>query len=636
MDVRYLNVLRALLDKYPESVTAQNLSAELAVSLRGVRNYVKEINALYPGAILPSRSGYSVNAETVHALLSTNREVVPQTAKQRTSYLLKTLLQRQSVNRFDVCEELFISLSTLQGVLSRVKGVLAEFDLKLEAAKDLLSISGTEQNKRHLYSHVLYEESHSNFMDAESIQKAFPDVDVSEIRACVDEVLSNYRLFANDYTLANLTLHIAIAVDRIRSGNVNTSHRERMELVDPQKRKAAQEIAQLLTRRLKIAYTECEVDELTLLLTYWVSFVDADELGRDTLSEFVEASTLELVKEIALAVREVHGVDLNDEFFFVRFALHIHNLLKRCKNYRYNKNPLTESIKFSSPLIYEIAVYISSLVQERTGVVINDDEIAYIAMHLGNALCTQNEFERKIKAALYCPDYYDMNAQLARMITERFSSDIVLIKTCADEAQLRELENCELILTTVPIGGQTPCDFVKINAFLQGKSVGAVKQAIEMIQLRKRRAKFESYLRHIIAPELFEVSDAFENSKQVIRHMVDRLVAHGYVAASFEDEVLERERISSTAFNGFAAPHSLKMDAFHTGLYILLSPHAIEWRDKQVQLVLMLCFKSDERHIFHEIFDSLAMILNDSASFARLIQCKDYETFIQLVCSLIE
>ena len=61
-------------------------------------------------------------------------------------------------------------------------------------------------------------------------------------------------------------------------------------------------------------------------------------------------------------------------------------------------------------LIYDISVSLAATIKEKTGISINDDEIAYIAFHLGSALEAQKSLTEKITVALYCPSYYDMKS----------------------------------------------------------------------------------------------------------------------------------------------------------------------------------------------------------------------------------
>ena len=51
---------------------------------------------------------------------------------------------------------------------------------------------------------------------------------------------------------------------------------------------------------------------------------------------------------------------------------------------------------------------------QRHGITLDEDEIAYIALHLGGALETQKELANRVPAVLYCPSYYNMDSSPAR------------------------------------------------------------------------------------------------------------------------------------------------------------------------------------------------------------------------------
>lgn len=92
--------------------------------------------------------------------------------------------------------------------------------------------------------------------------------------------------------------------------------------------------------------------------------------------------------------------------------------------------------------------------------------------------------------------------------------------------------------------------------------------------------------------------------------------------------------MSSTAFNLFAIPHSMEMHAKKTGLSVLISENDIVWSNKPIQLVIMLCFKANERQIFNEIFDPITIILSDINNINKLIKCREYNEFIETMVSM--
>ena len=118
-------------------------------------------------------------------------------------------------------------------------------------------------------------------------------------------------------------------------------------------------------------------------------------------------------------------------------------------------------------------------------------------------------------------------------------------------------------------------------------------------------------------------------------YMVKKLVKLDYVDTHFKNEVLEREKMSSTAFGNFAVPHAMKMHANKTGINILISENPISWNEHPVNLVIMMCFNKNERYIFNEIYDPITMILSEPENVKKILHAKDYDDFIKSMVSLL-
>lgn len=117
--------------------------------------------------------------------------------------------------------------------------------------------------------------------------------------------------------------------------------------------------------------------------------------------------------------------------------------------------------------------------------------------------------------------------------------------------------------------------------------------------------------------------------------MAGRLADLGYVGEGFEEEIYEREQLSSTAFQDFAIPHAMKMHADKTGISVLISDTPVEWDSRQVHIVMMLCFNREERFIFNEVFEPLTLVLGSRENIRKLAAVGDYREFIELLTALL-
>ena len=394
-------LIRLLLEMQPS--TAQTLAERMGVSVRSIKNYVHEINSEASETVLSSRDGYRLDVEKAKALLDEKTDNIPQTSRERVIYILNQLLNHhnnETVNLYDLSDEMYISMSTLKNELQKVKRKLARFDLKLITRGDDVSISGLEKNKRKMLSSILYDESNVNFLNLQAIQNAFSNIDIEFIKNTVLQTFDEYHYFINDYSLVNLVLHITISVDRIRNQNMNTQQIQELPAVRLHEYELAQRVAEQLEEHFQIQYSDAEVYEMTLLIISRATTIDYKSINASNLEEFVGKDCLDLVKQLIQDVSAFYYIDLSEQEFLIRFALHIRNLLVRSKNNYFSKNPLAQGIKTSCPMIYDVSVSLAGTIKEKTGVSINDDEIAYIAFHLGSTIEAQKSLTTKITAIL--------------------------------------------------------------------------------------------------------------------------------------------------------------------------------------------------------------------------------------------
>lgn len=635
MQTKYLPLLKQLFEANTW-VTAVSLASTLGISARTVKTYVSELNGCYHGIISSSRKGYHINPEIGAKALKEAKSCIPQTARERVAYIMQRI-SREPVSVYDLCEELFISNSTLYAVLPRIRKQLESFDLTLHMASDTLEIKGLEKNKRKLLSQLLYHESNENFVNLETIQSAFPDIDVIYVKNIVLEILSEYRYFINDYSLSNLVLHIAIAADRIKN---NAGYREYEQPIEalkilPHEYELSQKIVERLENHFQLKFPPGEVQEMTLLLISRATSLNYNSITVDNLANIIGKDCIALVYELVNAVGSFYYINLNEPEFLIRFALHIKNLLIRAQNEHFCKNPMGDTLKATCPLIYDGAVCCSGIIKERTGISINDDEISYIAFHLGSTLETQKALASKLSAVIYCPTYYNMSNRLLQTISSRLDTELLIANIITEESDLDKIATPDMIICTVPINRTVVTPFIQVQPFLMESDVTAIRQKIEEIRTAKKREIFTAYLRQIVLPDFFERGEGFGRKEEAIHYLCEKFREKGYVEEEFEKEVLEREEMSTTGFQNFAIPHSMRMRAKKTGMYLYVCDTPTDWNGTPVFLIIMLCFNRDERYIFNEIFEPLTMILTEPNNLKKALTFDEYEAFIEFLSNCL-
>lgn len=621
-------------------ITANQLADILKVSNRSIKSYVKSINAQYPNAIQSSYKGYSLNKESFDMVLLQKTEYIPQTMKERVSYIINLLIsnnEKYSLDIYDLCDELYISLSTLKNDLKRVKGILLKHNLNLHITSTEISLEGNENNRRKLLSSLLQDESSNSFVDLKFLQEAFQDIDVAYIKYCILSVFEKNHYFINDYSLQSLIIHTTIAIDRIKNGYSSLIISNPGLHLDIPEFKIANELSKILEDAYSISYSNEEIYDMALLISSRATEIDYHEVDIANIRKFIGEDCYALVTSLISEINKLYYLDLNENEFFVRFALHIHNLLIRSNFNILSKNPLTKNIKESCPLIFDMSVTVASIINEKEQINLNDDEIGYIAFHLGSTIEMQKIFATRVSAVLFSQNYYDMNLKLSRKINEIFEDRLIITNLVGNENDLVKMDKNDLVITTIPLSYEVYKLFpvVNINVFLTDKDVTNIKKQLDKMEQDKKKKVFENNLRKITSKDIFDINHSFINKDDCIQYMCNKLVKMNYVEKTFKEEIYDRENLSSTAFGAFAIPHAIHMNAKKTGIYTLISKEPIHWDEHKVHIVLLMCFNATERKIFNDIFSMLATALGEPNCLKKLYQCTEYSEFIKIITSYI-
>lgn len=124
----------------------------------------------------------------------------------------------------------------------------------------------------------------------------------------------------------------------------------------------------------------------------------------------------------------------------------------------------------------------------------------------------------------------------------------------------------------------------------------------------------------LLDPDLFIRHEAPLTQEEALRTLTDRLLQAGYTEEHFYDDVLDRERASSTAFGGdFAIPHSMRMDANGTAIAALVCDDGVQWGADRVHLVLLFALSPDGRSTFRDVLDEITHLLAEGTLVNELI-----------------
>lgn len=609
--------------------TTKSIAAHFHVTPRTVQNYIRVIKEEYSEYLEITRNGIRVK-KTIPLAAA---DVIPSTYKDRKNYILRKLLVSEtSVDMDWLAARLCISEITLQNEIKRIRKSLEKSNLTLKTKNNQLFITGDVEDKKALIIEQIYGEAKRSLVSLDTLSDIFPNYDVREIRDMILEKLREKQFYIDEYSLINLLLHILIAMDQSYAACRLEPIAGDLQFIDLNRHfvTIVREICSVLEKTYHLTFTDSNKYQFNLLLmTRAIRNKEFKSLDDSTFSVSVE--NMQLVNEILSRVYDTYSIDLQDMEFVIAFSIHVQNMLIRLREKVTIYNPLLHNIKMTSPFIYDIGVYISNIIKKRCNVDIYEDEIAYIALHVGARIEELNRIKGKLRAILVCPQYYSYYNKQFDKLRSCFQDEMIIESIVTNPSELEE-EEADLIISTIPISVSTEC--VVISNFFSLEDQDAVSTMIQKIKLRQRREKTEAILRKLIRRDLFEAGAVYSSRQEAICLLGQRMIDGGLVSEEFIDKLLEREQISPSNFEEIAIPHPIDYYAKESVIQVVLLKEPVSWGSSQVQIIFMLAVSKQDLADYSDIFSLLAGICGSRDNLERLLGCEDYDSFMDMLLTL--
>lgn len=612
-----------------EKVTANILSKALNLSIRTIKSYIAELNMNYPSLISSSNRGYVIDKVKANSLLQYKNDI-PQDYESRCIYIIKkTLLEKQDyIDIFDLCEELFISYSTLKKDIYKMNTSFANFKITFSSENNKLHVGGSEQNKRKLISHVMSEEVSGNFLNLTLLQESFPDYDLDDACTLIKDICKQHHYYLNDFSCVNFILHVTIMVSRINHGNHIINNNELIQVTNKNDEKIAKELCLALEQVFNVSFNSSEILEIYILFKNNANYINDEN---ENVSLLVSDEIIQITKNIIKNVDEHFFINLDSDNFITPFMLHLKNLKNRLIKNNLLKNPMLDSIKISCPTIYDISTFIAYQLTLSFHENVNEDEIAFIALHVGTEIERQKKEETKVSCLLLCPEYLNITSTLHKKIMMDFGDQLTIQKSISFENEILG-NNFDLLITTVPVLESTNYFTVLLPPFPMSYEKNKILDAIIRIENTKKSQILTNNLNFYFNEKLFYSMNEDISKSAVINELAERMINLGYVEENFKEEIWKRETASSTAFMNIAIPHPMKMSAYKTSIGVVISHKGIDWGNQHfVNVVFMIAFnKIDNKH-FHALYESLVLLFNEPIVISEIKKCKNFNDFKDIV-----
>ncbi|EAF0373736.1 TPA_asm: PRD domain-containing protein [Listeria monocytogenes] len=611
-------------------VTSNELAAFCECTTRTIRNNIYKINEVTPNLINSTKQGYQINLNIPFKFQSESD------VTERKSKLLLELIKNSTkgVDLFELADILYISEVTLKKDIQQLKNELKEADVKIVISKDRIKLIGKERAKRKYMISLLYEEGGYRESIKSRIQEMIEFVSIDKLQNIVKEVLAQESITTNQYSMMNIVLHYAISIVRIQQGNTLIETQKTLIRKHSKEYEISKKIAKILSEEYQIHFSEAETKQLGLLYVGLQNEQSANA-NHGELDQFVDKKIIDALKIVLANVEETYLIDLQNEQLFIKLAIHVQSLYYRSRYKAYTRNLSLLDIKTSYPVTFDIAVYISSLLQEKLAIDFNEDEISFIALHIGSFLESENRDYLRLEIGLLVDDYHDLRTNMLKKLRARFENEATIELIENEDYE----ENFDIILTTNRDVALEKAGSIFIHPLLTTKDI---KKITSRIQTKKKilenNIRGQQIDRYIVRSLYSNQIDPSELTPAKIREqMISKMEKQNFVTPEFKEKVEKREQMAPTSFpSGIAIPHSIKNDALQSGVSIMTLQEPIYWNDVKVKIIALVAISKKDATEFNDFFEKFVEIVSEPINTKRLSMVESFEEFIRKLKMMME
>lgn len=621
------NELLKILAVTSRGIPAATLAGMLGVSERTVRNYVKEINDSGNAVILSARDGYRLQEKVDDSKIAQSEN------ETRIWRVLSDLLtNKEGVNAFDEAESLFVSSSTIiNTIIPRIREMVKMYDLRIESRRYQFVLKGSERNKRKLIGRIATEDVYGFFNSKSALEQLFPRQDIRGVMQKLYAICQDTRLFLNDFALNNLLVHILIILIRLESDNdlgskepivsteelmVNFPNQEEIVAL-------ADRIAANFEKDYELRIPKQDYQQILLLIALSVEHEIVD------IQNVISQEFIDSVVSILAAVSRRYCTPEFGRDFAVQFSLHMYYARQRCAFHISYPNPIGPQFKRDYAPIYDMAVYFACQFAGRYHIEFSEDEIAFIAFHIGSYLESSKQNGELISCVVLVESYHTIPQKLANGIRGAFSDRLAILDVIPINRFLQCPPECDLIIATLPAEvGKRRC--VRVNPILTRQNINSIREMLDEIDEERELRNARRFLQMLLHKELYFRNVILEDEAAYIRFMGRHAMEKGYVKDAFVKDVLLRESVSGTAFtDALAVPHTISQYAERSFICVVHNDMPICWSQKTVHFILMIGIAEQDMKYFKGAFNLIIELFNSTSRTLELLRTDTFEEFCE-------
>lgn len=514
------------------------------------------------------------------------------------------------------------SKSRIFHCMSAIEDLFKKFGLTLERKRSKgISLSGNEIDCRYAFMQLINELMENSQVDKKYFIPLFSESCASRARSLIEQFESEMQVRFSDGAHWDLLLTLCFQFHQLVKKHLVSY--PFIEIKDALKTPEFQVIKKSMNQ---LTDSDIPQDEVAFSLRQFkVSKLTAAPVGKAALIEDGEAYSISLffAEEAGRSI----GIDFTkDDELIHGLTYHLQVSLNRIRHHLPIQNTLTEQIKYKFRFIYEITRKIVIKLEKSLGIAFPEEEIAFLAMHLGACYERHSATGFMPSALIVCGSGLATSSLLASRLKVMMPEIKSVGPVNVSQLQTLDVSEIDFIISTVPI------DFPKrqvivVNPLLESDDLNRLqkllfkrtyeKQMNDLMQINQPRTALGS----LIPEEFIQLNQPIRDWRESIREASRPLLVNENIAQRYIDAMIKAVEelgpymvfIPSVAIVHASYKDGVRKD----GLSLLTLKEPIPFGDKtdvQAKIIFVMC--STQANSDH--FIKLVKILDNPENLAVL------------------
>lgn len=654
-------------------VTEQFIADKIGVSKRTIQ---RELEYLEKGVLeynltLARKKGAGIwlegspeEKERVKGMIDADKTLNFSEKEKRRKYLLFELLRERVPRKLYYFSDLFgVSEATISGDMEEIEKWLLTNHIELQRKPGYgVLLKGTERNyrlalQRFIKENVENEESRKVlYHDSDAIQleqailsrpegKHIYGLLNSEILGRVSSVLRlskepRLRQMTDNSYLA-FFMHICIALDRILKGELIEENEDLVTSFDMDEDYIlANRIVCRLEEEFQLKIPK--VEGAYILLHIKGAKLEYSDTTEGRTEHAIEAGDiLDIIDEMIEAFdSEVACVLKCDEELIHGLLVHIEPTIVRLKNEMVISNPLLMDIKQEYTVEFKKAKRAAQVLEDKVGLLVNEEEIGYLTMHFGAALERLKDHkrtQRAVEIGVICASGFGVARLMMTKLNNQLRQNVVLKAYGRDEITPFVLAKTDFFVSSMNMEG-LGVDYIQVSPLITAVDLSKIEVKAAEYAHMPAKVKESDFSRQLdgINAMVVRIKGVIRSYKKIyieetlsleefLGEASYAVTNHPAGAAVLKTELMAREEIMTQIFKemGFALFHC-RSRAVREPLFYTLHPTKGNYfthnQMKEIKAaILLLIPENDSRNQNAQMLGCISSALVDGRDFLETI-----------------